>query len=247
MQNTTSIILSRMTTASRQIDVIANNIANVSTPGYQALHVRSASWTDQMRRVSAPPGGGSLAFTYSPGTWRSTRAGALKVTGNPLDLAVTGDGYFTVQTGQGVRLTRDGSFTLLANGSIGTISGNPLLDTSGSPIQVPPHGGPLTVAADGTVSDQTGILGQIGVVKVADSSNLVAAGGGLLQSNAPTQAVTQPAIVQGAIEGSNVQPVVEITRMMRASQNFQMLAQFISAEQSRSQTAISQLLGPANS
>lgn len=247
MQNTTSIILSRMTTASRQIDVIANNIANVSTPGYQALHQKSASWTDQMRRVQAPPGARTVSYTYSPGTWRSERAGPLKVTGNPLDLAVTSDGYFTIKTNQGVRLTRDGSFTLLADGTIGTMNGQPVLDSGGSPIQVPAHGGPLTIAADGTVSDQTGVLGQIAVVKVANQSDLVAAGGGLLKPNGPTQTVSDPAIIQGAIEGSNVQPVVEITRMMRASQNFQMLAQFISAEQSRSQTAISQLLGPANS
>jgi Flagella basal body rod protein. len=70
MDNTTSIILSRMITASRTVDVIANNIANVSTPGYEATHLQSAAWIDRMRGVTAPPGGSTLAYTQATGTWR---------------------------------------------------------------------------------------------------------------------------------------------------------------------------------
>jgi flagellar basal-body rod protein FlgF len=247
MDNTTSIILSRMITASRTVDVIANNIANVSTPGYEATHLQSAAWIDRMRGVDAPPGGSTLSYTQAVGTWRDTAPGAVHQTGNPLDLALPGGGYFTVQTANGPRLTRDGRFGLLPNGTIANASGDALLDPGGQPITVPPQSGSLTIAADGTISTAQGIIGQVGVVTVADPQGLNAEGGNLFQTTTPPIPDAAPNIVQGALEGSNVQPILEITKMMQASQNFRMIAQFITAEQSRSQSAISKILGATTS
>lgn len=247
MNNTTSIILSRMLTASHTLDVIANNIANVSTPGYEATHLESAAWIDRMRGVRAPPGGHSLAYTQALGTWRDTRPGPIHRTGNPLDLAISGGGYFTVQTPNGPRLTRDGKFGLLPNGTIADTAGNPLLGTGGQKITVPPQSGALSIAADGTISTVKGIIGQVGVVTVTDQQSLKAEGSNLFRATTAPLPVPDPRIVQGALEGSNVKPIVEITRMMQASQNFQMIAQFVSAEQARDQTAMSQLLGATTS
>lgn len=247
MDNTTSIILSRMITASRTVDVIANNIANVSTPGYEATHLQSAAWIDRMRGVTAPPGGSTLAYTQATGTWRDAAPGPIHQTGNPLDLALPSGGYFTVQTANGPRLTRDGRFGLMPNGTIANASGDALLDPGGQPITVPPQSGALSIAADGTISTAHGIIGQVGVVTVADPQGLTAEGGNLFQTSAPPIPAATPNIVQGALEGSNVQPILEITKMMQASQNFRMIAQFITAEQSRSQSAISKILGATTS
>lgn len=252
MDTPSSIILSRMMTASRQVDVIANNIANATTPGFESSHLASAAWIDRMQGVSAPPGGDTLAYTASRGTWRNTRAGPIRETGNPLDLAITGQGYFTVQTPNGPRLTRDGRFQLLPNGTIADSAGHALLSTNGKPIALPTNGGTPTIAADGTISVRqpggaNSVIGQIGVVNVANQQNLAAVGGNLFAASTRPTKVTTPKIVQGALEGSNVQPVTEITAMMHASRMFEMLAQVETAEHSRSQATIQQLLGPTNS
>ncbi|MGC9271299.1 flagellar hook-basal body complex protein [Acidiphilium sp.] len=247
MDNTTSIILSRMITASRTVDVIANNIANVSTPGYEALHLQSAAWIDRMRGVTTPPGGATLAYTQATGTWRDTKPGPIHQTGNPLDLALPGGGYFTVQTPNGPRLTRDGRFGLLPDGTIANASGDALLDPAGQPITIPPQSGSLSIASDGTISTAQGIVGQVGVVTVTDPQGLTDQGGNLLKSASAPIPSANPNIVQGALEGSNVQPIVEITKMIQASQNFRMIAQFITAEQSRNQSAISKILGATTS
>ncbi|MDD2877144.1 MAG: flagellar hook-basal body complex protein [Acidiphilium sp.] len=247
MDNTTSIILSRMITASRTVDVIANNIANVSTPGYEATHLESAPWIDRMRGVTAPPGSSTLAYTQAVGTWRDATPGPVHQTGNPLDLALPGGGYFTVQTQNGPRLTRDGRFGLLPNGTIANASGDTLLDPGGQPITIPPQSGTLSIASDGTISTSQGIIGQVGVVTVTDAQNLIAEGNNLFRTATAPVPSANPNIVQGALEGSNVQPIVEITKMIQASQNFRMIAQFISAEQSRDQSAISKILGATTS
>jgi flagellar basal-body rod protein FlgF len=247
MDNTTSIILSRMITASRTVDVIANNIANVSTPGYEATHLESAAWIDRMRDVTAPPGGSTLAYTQAEGTWRDATPGAVHQTGNPLDLALPGGGYFTVATANGPRLTRDGRFGLLPDGTVANASGDALLDPNGQPVTIPAQSGSLTIAADGTISTSQGIIGQVGVVRVPDPQTLIAQGDNLFQTTIPPVPSANPNIVQGALEGSNVQPIVEITKMIEASQNFRMIAQFVSAEQTRNQTAISKILGATTS
>lgn len=247
MQNTSTIVLSRMLTASRTMDVIANNIANVSTPGYQATHLASTAWLDHMRNVTAPPGGSTLAYTEANRMWRDNRAGPIRQTGNPLDLALPAGGYFTVQTPNGPQLTRDGQFSLMPDGTVANANGYSLLDTGGQPITIPPRSGTLTIASDGTISTPQGIISQVGVVTVPDARSLKALGGSLFSTTAPPVPDPDPNIVQGAIEGSNVQPITEITQMIQSSRNFEMLAQFLSAEKSKSQAAISQILGATTS
>lgn len=244
MENTTAVILSRMMTASRVMDVIANNIANASTPGYEALHLKSSSWVDRMGNVQTPRGADTVAYAQSGGTWRDTQSGPIHRTGNPLDLALSGNGYFTVQTSNGPRMTRDGRFSLSANGHIVDAAGNSLLDASGSPISIPSNSGSLSIASDGTISGNQGIISKIAVVTVNDPQALQSEGGNLFASKTQPTPAANPAIVQGALEGSNVEPITEITHMMQASQNFQMISQFISAEQSRHQNAISKIVSP---
>lgn len=247
MENTSTIILSRMVTASRIVDVIANNIANVSTPAYEATHLASAAWLDRMHNVDAPPGGLTLAYTEARDVWRNNRPGPVQKTGNPLDLALPAGGYFTVQTSNGPRLTRDGQFNLMPDGTIANSSGNSLLDTNGQPITIPPESGHLTIAGDGTISTPKGIIGQIGVVTVANPQTLVAEGNNMFNPTTAPIPDPNPKVVQGALEGSNVQPITEITDMIQASRSFEMLAQFLASERSRSQTAINQILGPTTS
>lgn len=243
MDNTTTIALSRLVAQQRALDVTATNIANASTPGFRAERMLFTDWLVKQTAPGQPPGASEMAFTQDRATYRDTQPGTLTHTANPLDLAIGGiDGYFTVRTPNGPRLTRAGHFSLSATGQIVDDSGNPLLDTAGQPIQVATADTNLTVAADGTLNSENGQIGKIGVVTPADPQKLQAEGGRLFNATSTTTSpVATPKLIQGAIEDSNVVPTLELTRMMNDLREFQFVSQFIQGEADRQQSVIDKL------
>jgi flagellar basal-body rod protein FlgF len=246
MNNTTDIILSRLTAQQRTMDVVAGNIANASTPGYRAQRVVFADWLASETSTGIARGDRQLAFTQDRATYRERAEGTLTQTGNPLDLALSGDGYFTVNTPNGTRLTRAGRFTLQADGGITDANGNALLDTNNTPMKLQPTDTKLTVTADGTLSSQNGPIGRIGVVAPSDPNKLTAEGGRLLRADTPTAAVARPKMIQGVVEDSNVQPITELGRMITVQRDFQFATQFVQAEGQREQDAIAKIATPLN-
>lgn len=245
MDITTSLAASRLLAQQRALDITANNIANANTPGYRTERVQFSDWVDRQTGTAAPPGGKTIVYTQDRATWRETQAGAISHTGNPLDLAISGDGYFTVATKNGPRLTRDGRFGLLPDGTLADSSGDAVLDTSGKPIKFSPTDTQIAIAGDGSISTENGQVGKIGVVRPADPMKLQAEGATNFVSNSPTTPVASPGIVQGASEGSNVQPVLEVTRMMNDLRQFQLVTQLVQAESDRQQQTIDKLLPTA--
>lgn len=241
MQNATTIALSRLVAQQRAMDVTATNIANAGTPGFRAERVLFSDWLVKAPPFGQPPGGRITAYTQDRATYRDMQAGSLDHTGNPLDLTLGGDGFFTVQTPRGPRLTRAGHFQLGTNGTIVDEQGEALLDTNGQPLRTAASDTVLTVAADGTLASENGQIGKIGVVNT-DTTRLQAEGSRLYDTSVPTSPVASPQIVQGAIEESNVQPTLEVTRMMTDLREFQFVTQFVQAEADRQQNAIDRLL-----
>ena len=246
MDNTTNIALSRLAAQSRAMDVVAANIANASTPGYRAERPVFADWLVREPAGAEPPGGRTLAFTQTRATYRDRTEGTLTQTGNPLDLALSGDGWFTMQTASGTRLTRAGRFTLQTDGSITDAASNALLDTQGRKLALSPADTDLTVKADGTLRSQNGVIGQIAVVTPTDPNRVTAEGGRLFRADVPTAPVAAPKVLQGAVEDSNVQPIAEITRMISTERDFQFVTQMVEAEGQRRQSAIDKIAAPAN-
>jgi flagellar basal-body rod protein FlgF len=244
MDNTTNIALSRLTAQSRAMEVTANNIANMSTPGYRAERMVFADFLSAQTGADSPKGEHSLAYTQDRATYRDRAEGTVTQTGNPLDLALSGDGYFTVQTQAGTRLTRAGRFTLQANGGITDEAGNALLDSAGAPLRIAAADTQLSVTADGALSSQNGPIGKIAVVTPADPNRMTPEGSRLLRADVPTAAVAAPKIIQGAVEDSNVQPVPELVAMMRTERDFQFVTQFVEAEGQRQQGAIDKIAAP---
>jgi flagellar basal-body rod protein FlgF len=242
MDIASNIAASRLVAQQRALDVIADNLANANTPGFKAERVQFSDWLGRQSGGATPPGGNPIAFTQDRATWREQQAGTITHTGNPLDLALTGNGYFTVNTPAGPRLTRDGRFGLLPNGTLADTTGNAVLDNNGQPIQFAPTDTQITVAADGTVSSENGQIGKIGIVQPSDPMKLSAEGGTRLASGSPTAPVAAPVVEQGASEESNVQPMLEVTRMMDGERQFQFVAQFVQAESDRQQNSIDKLL-----
>ena len=242
MNISTAVATSRLIAQQHAMDVTASNLANLSTPGYKVAHVQFSDWLSRQASVAAAPGGETIAYTQDRATWRDRRTGALNQTGNPLDLAISGDGYFTVETPQGPRLTRAGRFNLTTDGTIADEAGHKLLDLNGRPIQLSTTDTRITIAADGALRGQTGQIAQIGIVRPQDPAQMQPEGGELFRADVPTEAVARPAIVQGALESSNVEPVLETTRMMRELREFQFVSQLVQTEADRQQSAIDGLL-----
>jgi flagellar basal-body rod protein FlgF len=243
MDVTSNVATSRLVAQQRAMDVIADNIANANTPGFKAERVQFSDWLSQ-QNTAAASGGRTIAYTQDRATWREQQAGTVSHTGNPLDLALGGSGYFTVLTSRGPKLTRDGRFGLMPDGTMADSAGDPLLDTNGQRIQFSPTDTQITVAGDGTVSSENGQLAKVGVVSPSDPMQLTAEGNTRFASGSPTAQVATPGIVQGGVEDSNVQPVLETTRMIDGERNFQFLIQFIQAEADRQQSVIDKLLTP---
>ena len=242
MDITTSLAASRLLAQQRAMDITANNIANANTPGFRTERVQFADWVDQQPNTARTPGSRTITYTQDRATYREAQPGPISHTGNPFDLALSSEGFFTVSTKAGPRLTRDGRFGPMPDGTLADSSGNAVLDVNGKPIQIASTDTQVTISGDGSVSTPNGPIGKIGVVQPTDPMKLRAEGATNFISDGPTTPVASPGIVEGAIEGSNVQPVMEVTRMMNDLRQFQLVTQLVQAEGDRQQNTIDKLL-----
>jgi flagellar basal-body rod protein FlgF len=228
MENTVLVALSQQMVLRRQMDVIANNIANASTIGFKSERMLFSEY------LSDIGDGQQLAFVTDAAVVHDPSEGALTPTGNPLDVALKGPGYFEVDTPDGVRYTRGGHFRIDADGVLVTADGYPLLDQGGSPILTLPGDIEITIKADGTINSESGEIGQLDVVNFENRSMLRKFGAGMYE--APENVLPIPAVeadvIQGSVEESNVAPIIEMTRMISLLRSYQG-AQQLADEQDR--------------
>lgn len=212
---TTIINLSSMMALQRKLDVAANNVANLETTGFRAQQVSFQEYLSPM--MGHEPGGERerpVSLVHALSTFTQSTPGAIRPTGNPLDFAIDGDAYFAVQTDQGERYTRDGSFTLDGQGRLVTLLGYPVMADKGV-LTIPPNVGKISVDSSGQISTERGILGRLRLVSFSKQTSLQSDGRNLLQSDLPPggdKAVTAK-ILQGALEHSNVQATFEIAKL----------------------------------
>lgn len=238
MQNGLYVALSAQVSLQRRLETIANNVANMNTPGFRATGV-------SFEAEIAKAGDNNLAYV-SPGTdFVSRRTGSLTQTGNSLDIAIQGDAFFGVAGGNGsVVYTRDGRMKLSDTGELQNVNGAPILDSGGSPIQLDPAGGALSIGADGGISQSGRLVGTVGIFKLDSSANLTRAGHSGFTSDKPGQPVadfTRDNVVQGAIEGSNVDPVMEMTKLITVTRTFDGVANEVNQTESSLTDAIKSL------
>lgn len=234
----------RMMTQQRSNEVIAENLANISTPGYREMRVQFAEWVHRMKDTDSPVGGRTLSLPQDRATWRNPQPGPLRFTGNPYDLALTGSGYFTVAAPNGTRLTRDGRTGLMPDGTLADRSGNAFLDRNGQPIRVAAEDGTISVSGDGVVSNRNGQVGQLNIVQPRDASRLSGEGGTLFDAPGGYDTMDKPGVVQGSIEDSNVNAVLVLTRLIDNHRGYDFAAQILQEEYDRQKAAIEQILPP---
>ena len=239
--------LSKQMLLQRELDIVANNLANVDTTGFKVESMVSGTDSATPARtigVTQP-----VQFAVDNGLARDFTQGGLSKTGAPLDMAISGQGFFQVQTPSGTQYTRDGRFATNAQSQLVTQSGDAVLDESGSPIQINPQGNPPVIGRDGTITQsiagQLGVqvVGRIGVVSFPDLSALSKQGDGLysVTSNETPQPATDAVVQQGMLEGSNVQPIVQITDLIRINRAYEMVSQLLSSTADLSSSTIQQL------
>ncbi|MEI6160534.1 MAG: flagellar basal-body rod protein FlgF [Roseococcus sp.] len=237
------IVLSRLSSQMRASQLTANNLANADTPGYRASRPIFAEHVERQGRVNGPRGAGQVGYTWDRASWRETQPGAISQTGNPLDVAISGAGFFVVETSRGERYTRAGRFAIGADGQLVDQTGAAVLNTDSRPIAVAPNDTRIEIQGDGTIRSENGVLGRLRIVRFADDQGLRAEGDRHLDAaGQDPEEIARPQVVQGALEGSNVQSVLEMTRMMSELREFQFATQFMEREGERQQSAVDRLL-----
>jgi len=232
MENPAYIALSRQMVLSRQLDIIANNLANANTAAYKREDLAFVEYLVKPDAAGNPTftrADGRVSMVQDLGVVRDTDQGPMTETGAPLDVAINGDGYFVVQTPEGVRYTRLGRFQVDAGGQLVTSDGHAVQGTAG-PIFVPPDDGEVKIARDGTISTEGGAIGRLNLVGFDETVNLRHAGSGLYIADGAAQPAPESEVIQGMVEESNVQPIVELTQMIAVLRNFQAAQKMIDTQ-----------------
>ncbi|MEQ6203032.1 flagellar hook-basal body complex protein [Sulfitobacter sp. HNIBRBA2951] len=235
MESTGYITLSRQSGLQREMQVVANNIANASTTGYRAEGVIFSEY------VRAADNGPSLSMGQGNIGKTSFEQGGLTKTGGTYDFAIEGDGYFVVQTPQGDRLTRAGAFSPSANGELVTPDGFPVLDAGRAPLFVPAGAGTLAVSSDGTLSIDGAPLGQIAIVRPLEPLAMVREDGVMFRADAGDEPTEDARVLQGFVESSNVNPLLELSRMIEVQRAYEMGQSFLKTEDERVRAAVKTL------
>ncbi len=240
MDNTLLINLSQQIASMRTMDVIANNLANMSTPAFKSDEVQFRDYLAPAKQTEGDGGQHMLDFVTESGVVRDLGAGPTEVTNAPFDFAINGKGYFVVQTPAGERYTRNGHFTLDPQGKIVTDGGYPVQGDGGD-ITITQLDGDIHVAHDGTISGLNGQIGKMKLVDFPDERALQREGSSLYATTQASQAADGATIEQGAYEGSNVVPVVEMSKMIETMRAYQMTMSLTQSQEDLKRGAIDKL------
>lgn len=241
METTSYIALSRQGALRREMSAIANNLANMNTTSFKGERLM---FVDHLTRSKSGDfiTDQKLSFVRDVASYRNTAEGAIEQTGNPLDVAIHGDGYFVVQAADGAQqYTRNGNFRMDNTGQLVTQTGLPVLTDAGAPIFFAPEDSTISISNSGTISSENGEIGKLRIVNFDDPRNLQRAANGMYTTDQAPLDVAEPDVVQSALEGSNVQSILEMTRMIEVSRSYKSTQSLVDKEDERIRKAINEL------
>lgn len=242
MENSIYTGLSLQQALQVKMDLIANNMANLTTPGYKSQNMVFTEFVAKTDNGERPKDNLSMVLDY--GHYQNSQAGPMQSTGNPLDVALQGPGWFGVQTPEGTMYSRAGNFQINTNGELVTGSGQLVAAEGGGSIIIPPDAKEIKISKDGTVATDQGPVGRIGVFEFINDQSLQATGNGLYKAGSqqdPGTPAQNTDILQGMLEGSNVQPVLEMTRMLDTLRSYQNTQRMLQNEHDRERTMIQRM------
>ncbi|MCE8007147.1 flagellar hook-basal body complex protein [Aestuariivita sp.] len=235
MDHTGYVTLTRQSGLLREMQLVANNIANAATTGFRQ---EGMVFSEYVQRLHDAP---SVSMAYANASGVSMMQGTLTETGGQFDIAIEGDGFFLIQTPNGERLTRAGNFAPNAVGDLVTMDGHAVLDAGGAPIFVPPGATDFSVSSDGTISSDGQPLGQIGIFEPTEPAMLRRQAGVMFTSDNGFGSAENPRVLQGFLEGSNVDAISQVARMIQVQRAYEMGQSFLDAENERIRAAIKSL------
>jgi flagellar basal-body rod protein FlgF len=238
MENSIYVGLSRQAALQSEMDTVANNLANVNTPGFRAQFMMYKEYVEKPQGIEHP-----VSMVEDYGQFMSNKPGSFRQTGNNLDVALQGPGFFSVQAPGGETMyTRAGDFAMNKDGQLVTTSGQPVLDTGGAPISIPQNAKFVKISSDGALATETGQFAQLGMTEFSNVNKLKAVGDNMYDGkDAGGSPATETRAMQGAIEGSNVNPIMEMTHMIDVSRSYQATARMLQNEHDRQLTMIQRL------
>ncbi|KZL08468.1 Flagellar basal-body rod protein FlgG [Pseudovibrio axinellae] len=231
------VSLSGQMALERRLETVARNVANMETTGYRADEVKFDSLVKR-------PGEDPVAFASTGKTYISTQPGEIKQTGNTLDVAIEGEGWLGIQTGNGIAYTRDGRFQVATDGILRSIEGNPILDNGNAPIVLDPLGGSPEISKDGTIYQEGRQVGVLGLFSIPQNAQLSRTGNsGVIPDTLvePVQDFTENGFAQGFAEGSNINPIAEITKLITITRAFESTNSMMQSVESIRQQTIKKL------
>lgn len=236
MENSIYLGLSRQMVLQTNMAIVSNNVANMNTTGFRGQNPVFEEYLSDPRYGDDP-----LSFVTDYGQYDQTSPGPMEQTGNEFNVALNGPGFMGVQMPGGeTGYTRDGNFQKTQDGTLVNSSGFPIMG-QGGPITIPASARRISIDERGMVSDQNGIIGQLQIVEFEDPQELAPVGNNLHTTDAPTQEATKTRAQQGFLEGSNVNSVVEMTRMIEILRDFQSTQKLLESEHDRLRSAIQKL------
>lgn len=245
MDNALYVGLSNQMVLKRQLDIVANNIANADTTGFkfESLMTKEVPGSPAFTLGGPRP----VKFVGADGVARDFGQGTLRRTDAVLDVGIEGQGFLKVTTKDGDRYTRDGHLRTDATGLLTTQSGDPVADDGGGTITIDPQKpGEISITADGVISQGKERIGKIGVYKFDSLSALEKTGDNYYQnaSNQTATVATDAKLRQGMLESSNVNPILQITKMIEVSRAYEQVTQMMSAESDLSRNSVARLGKP---
>lgn len=245
VENALLVGLSRQVALRRELDMVANNLANLGTSGYKSEQMVFSEYLMPVAKAEAfPRADKTLSYVQDKKSWNDFSRGSIEQTDNPFNLAIDGDAYLVVQTPQGERYTRNGNLSLDAQGRLVTDLGMPVLTTAG-PVAFAAQEGTPVISKDGTISTTEGQKGRLRLVRF-DNPQTLARQGNSLWSTTPDRPAQDVApggarVLQGQIERSNVRPIVETTRMIEITRAYQNVSSMIEKQGEMRRTAVERL------
>jgi flagellar basal-body rod protein FlgF len=238
MENAIYTGLSRAVALERDMDTVANNIANLNTPGFRGQYMLFKEYVEKERGMIDP-----LSMVLDYGQYMSNKPGSMQQTGNQTDVAIQGDGFFGVQVDGETFYTRAGNFLVDPQGTLVTAEGNPVMSNGGASIVIPAGSTEIRIAEDGTISNQEGQIARLMIKEFDNVNNLEPVGDTLLRANedAIPKDPQNSKVSQGTIEGSNVNAIREMTQMISVHRAYQNTHRMLQSEHDRQRTMIQRM------
>jgi len=240
MENSLYVGLSRQLVLEHAMTMVANNVANVNTPGYRAQN-------PMFQEYVAKAGAGysdqdPLSMVYDMGQYDTTTPGVVQVTGGTYDVALEGPGFMEVMTPSGAtQYTRAGDFSVNSNGELVTSAGFNVSGPGGNAIAIPAGTKEVVITKAGEITADGNVVGRISVVEFDNVQDLKPEGNGLYSASVPGRAATETFVKQGVLEGSNVNAIQEMTRMIEINRTYQSTMRMLNSEHERQVGAIQKL------